>query len=264
MIEFFENYDFWLTSVFVLIICSIFLAYIGLWIVFKNIDYVPLSLSQISSLGIVVYFIVNAISPYFFSIVLTLIFSIYFAYPKEKKNYSVVFSYLFSSSLTLFLGNYVRHDIVDINSILFGNAILIESEQVYVTLIVSVFILLIHLIYYKKFLYVSFDPISAKVSGVNVFKIDLILFFTIGMLISVSTKSIGMLPVFAFTIIPPLTALIFAKSMRFVIFLSIIISVLASFVGYYISFTKDTPLGATITLILSIIFIIAKLIPFKK
>ena len=58
------------------------------------------------------------------------------------------------------------------------------------------------------------------------------MFLTFAVAISVSTRAIGALPVFAFMVIPPAAALLLGARMWSVFAISVAVGVVSAFVGY--------------------------------
>ena len=145
-ISFWENYFLWKDAIIAAILSAAVLSYLGVWVVLKKVVYVPLALSQVSSFGVVIAFLVqdlyisfinthhlNAhtlIDPAWVSLGLTVLLALYFAKNQQHNEISVVVSYLLASAAVLILGGFIRQDLHDIKSILFGNAVLVEPIQI--------------------------------------------------------------------------------------------------------------------------------------
>jgi zinc transport system permease protein len=103
----------------------------------------------------------------------------------------------------------------------------------------------VHLLRYRRFLFVSFDADTAAASGYSVYGNEVLLYVTFAVMISVATRAIGALPAFGFTVLPALAALTIASSMGRAFVLAIGIGVISAVVGYYLSFIWELPTGAT-------------------
>jgi len=262
-----ENYDFWRDSVLALVIASITLSYLGVWASLKKVVYQPLAISQISSLGVILIFFINekfklSIASEIGAIVLALLMSFYFSSRKSGAREAEVYLYIFASALIFLLGNFIRQDLHDIQSILFGDSVLIEFKQIIYLLIASVLVFIIYILFYKKFLYISFDRDGSAASGFNAYKYNVIIYMSFAIIISISSNTIGALPTFGIMIIPALSSLNMVKSMRMAFTLAIFISLFSSISGYFLAFTKELPVGATIVAISSTIYLITLI--FKK
>jgi len=109
---------------------------------------------------------------------------------------------------------------------------------------------------FKDFIFVSFDPETARLFKYPVRVLNTILLLTIGIVIAVTTRALGALPVFALVVLPSLTALFLTEKLRWVFILSVLIGVLSAVLGYYFSFVLSLPTGASITTCASLFFIL--------
>jgi ABC-type Mn2+/Zn2+ transport system permease subunit len=114
---------------------------------------------------------------------------------------------------------------------------------------------------------VSFDRTLAVTLRKNVVFWDALTYLLIGFTVSMAVLSVGPLISFGFLLIPPLTAHLFARTMRqFTIFASVIGGV-AAFLGFWIAYQWDWPVGPTDVVLLGIIyafcFVARKLVNFS-
>jgi zinc transport system permease protein len=190
-----ENYEFWRDSVLALIIASISLSYLGVWASLKKVVYQPLAISQVSSLGVILIFFINekfklSIASEIGAFTLALLMSFYFSSRKSRAREAEVYLYIFASALVFLFGNFIRKDLHDVQSILFGDSVLVDFKQIIYLLIVSIIILIIYVIFYKKFLYISFDPDSSTASGFRAYKYNVMIYMSFAIIISISSNTI--------------------------------------------------------------------------
>ena len=112
-----------------------------------------------------------------------------------------------------------------------------------------------HALFFKEFLFVSYDPDTALVQGLGVFRYELLLNVVTAVAISVATRAVGALPVFAFTVIPAAAALMVTEQIRRTILLSVAIGIVAAAVGYYVSWVKTLPTGASMVIVASLFLV---------
>jgi len=119
-------------------------------------------------------------------------------------------------------------------------------------------------LFYKELLLVSFDREMAIILGKNVVFWDVLLYLMIGLTVSMAVLSVGPLIVFGFLLIPALTAHLFARNMRQFTTLASIIGGAAAFLGFWIAYQLDLPVGPTDVVLLGVIYgaawVIAKLL----
>ena len=90
------------------------------------------------------------------------------------------------------------------------------------------------------------------VQGIGVFRYELLLNLATAVVISVATRAVGALPVFAFSVLPAAAALMLTDRMRLTIALSVLFGVVSAAVGYYVSWVEQLPTGATMVVVASL------------
>jgi ABC-type Mn2+/Zn2+ transport system permease subunit len=93
--------------------------------------------------------------------------------------------------------------------------------------------------------------------GKNIVFWDSLLYLLIGLTVSMSVLSVGPLISFGFLLIPALMAHLFAKNMRQFTILASLIGGASAFVGFWIAYQWDLPVGPTDVVLLGIIYAFA-------
>lgn len=145
---------------------------------------------------------------------------------------------------------------VNLFSYLFGSVAAVEQTDVYIILGLTVVVLITLLGYYRQLFYISFDEEAAKVSGVHVKTMNLILMTLAAVTVALSMRIVGILMVGALMVIPVLAALQISKSFLRTLFYSVIFSVTAVVVGLVLSYQYDIIAGGAIVLLALMIFIL--------
>jgi len=277
VIPFWENWDIWIEAVLVAVIGASALAYLGLWVTLKKVNYVPLAISQVAALGAVIAFwlhelagahahgqedVLFLLDPAWFSFLFTLATAFYFARPQSGADRPVVIAYLVASALALILGGFIRQDLHDLQDILFGHSVLAEMVQVVQVAAAAGLVLVIHLLFYRRFLFVSYDSDTAGAAGIRVYWTEVLLYATIAIMLSAATRCMGALPAFGLMILPALAGLQVGRSMGQSVLVAVAVGMISAFAGYYISFALGFSAGASMvasaTLLLLVSWIIGK------
>ena len=108
----------------------------------------------------------------------------------------------------------------------------------------------------KELLLVSFDREMAIVLGKRVGLWDSVLYLLIGLTISFGVMTVGPLVTFGFLIVPPLTARLVTRHMLTFSIAASAIGAATAFVGFYVSYRLDLPLGPT-DVVLGILMLLA-------
>ncbi len=89
-------------------------------------------------------------------------------------------------------------------NLLRGNILFVIPEVFYALLGVAVVAMVIHLLFFKEFSYISFDVETARTQGFNAGLWEMAFHFTVAVVRSVATHTVGDLFVFGCLVIPPL------------------------------------------------------------
>jgi len=153
---------------------------------------------------------------------------------------------------------------VDLLSYLFGNILAISKGEMVLSIILTIGVILVVLLYYNQLVSITFDEELAKVSGIKTEKINTLLIILISLTVVLSMRVVGIMLVSSFLILPNVAALLLAKSFKKAVILSIGISVFTVVFGIAISFSFNLPTGATIVLTNLLVFLLSLLIKQAK
>jgi len=241
---------------------GILLSYLGVHVVGRGIVFVDLALGQISSLGVAfAAFIGTGLTsiPLIFTLSGALLMSFINIRDKRLKQEAIIgILYAFTSALTVLLISKTAHGDSDIQEVLFGNILSVSWEQIRIVGVVFGALLLLQVVFFKKF----FSLTESFENGVNhlvgIFNIWNFLFYiSIGLAIVFAVKINGVIPVFAYLIIPAVSAIMLTKNKAGVLAIAIVISIVGGFFGLNFSFHYDFPAGSSIVVVLGAIFILA-------
>ena len=246
------------------VITGVLLSYMGVHVVGRGIVFVDLALGQISSLGVAfAAFIGTGLTsiPLIFTLVGALLMSFINIKDKRLKQEAIIgILYAFASALTVLFISKTAHGDSDIQEVLFGNILSVSWQQITSIGIVFGIILLVQIIFFRKF----FGLTESFENGVNhlvgIFNIWNFLFYiSIGLAIVFAVKINGVIPVFSYLIIPAVSAIMLTKNKAGVLIIAINISILGGFFGLNFSFHYDFPAGSSIVVVLGGIFILASI-----
>jgi len=109
---------------------------------------------------------------------------------------------------------------------------------------------------YRQFLFSSFDPDVAQVSGVHVARIDALLMLVLSVSILATLSIIGVTLVAATLVIPAVVARMLSDSFARMLWLSTAIGTACGAVGMYASYHLLIPSGTTIVLTHAVVFVL--------
>ena len=147
----------------------------------------------------------------------------------------------------------------DLMPYLFGDILTISSEQLFWMMVFSLISLLLTALLFRQLLAVSFDDEYARLRGLPVGIIMVILMIMNSVAIVMMIQAVGIILVMALLTIPPLIGLTLAAEIRTVMFYSFISAVSITIGGLAVSFLLDLPSGPAIVLLGAGILMIVKL-----
>jgi len=144
---------------------------------------------------------------------------------------------------------------VDLFSFLFGSILLVSQDEVVIILALSAIIMAILLLLYKRFMYITFDEEQAKVSGLQVSKLNYLFIILASIAVISSIRLVGILLISSLIVIPNITAMMFGKGFKKTAVLSGAIASSSVVAGIMISYVANIATGGTIVLVLVITFL---------
>jgi ABC-type Mn2+/Zn2+ transport system permease subunit len=236
-----------LASVLVAVIC----AYIGVFVVLKRIVFVGTALAQISSAGIALAFLLGQSVPFFdkhplgVALVVTLLGTLIYSQQtlsrKIPQESIIAIGYLIASSLTILLIVKTPKGPEEINELLAGSTVTVQRPDLILMAIVFFGVALVHALFYKQFLFVSFDREVAATQGYKPRVWDLVFYFVLGLTITMAIQNAGLLSVFAYMVIPAVTGLLVARRMATAFTVAVAAAVVAAVTGFLFALKLDLP-----------------------
>lgn len=146
---------------------------------------------------------------------------------------------------------------VDLMSYLFGDILLVPRSDLYVIGLLDVAIIVIVLLFYRRFLAVCFDEEYARLQGVWVEAVYLLLLCLIALTIVTLIRVVGLILVIALLALPASIAQQYVRSLGRMMVLASVFGFLFTISGLAVSYKPDLPTGATIILIAGVVYLIS-------
>lgn len=153
-------------------------------------------------------------------------------------------AYLVAAGVVILVGSRIPQGTHEIRHVLYGDSVSLDPAQLRGLLVAAGVVAVLHGLFFKEFLFVSFDPESARASGIATRLMSVLIMVSIGIVIASAAHAVGALPVFAFLVLPPVAALLCASSLRSAFAVSAAIGGVASALGYYLAWVWSFPAGA--------------------
>ncbi len=154
----------------------------------------------------------------------------------------------------------------DICNSLFGTAsmALLTDTDMWITVGVSVAVLLLFVLFYTRIFSVTFDATFAKATGVRVNVYTMMLAALTAVTVVIGMKMVGAIMVSGLIIFPALSAMRVAKRFRSVMLLSAALSLVCFFTGFFLSLLIEAQPGPAIIAVHVVSFLVCTLIGVLK
>jgi ABC-type Mn2+/Zn2+ transport system permease subunit len=234
----------------------------GVYVLLKRIVFVGITLAQVASMGVAVALLIN-VHPMVVALATTLAGVACLAYTSSGQRVPqegvIGANYVMAAALGIIC--LAKNPVGDARNlkVLFGNILSAHTGEMVALAVLLAVLAIVHVVFYKEFLFVSFDPETAQAQGINVRGWDLLLYLTIGLAIAFSIHSMGVLLVFALLLVPAMTARLVAHRMMALFTLAIGFGVIAVPLGLYLAVRIDLPTGTAVagTCVLMLLAVLA-------
>jgi len=261
----------------ILILTSFTCSLIGVFISLRKMAMLMDAISHTVLLGVVlVYLITKDINSPFLIIgaslicVLTVCLIEILSNTKIEKGAAIGLIFpLFFSIGVLIMDRELKNSQISVNSALFGKLEFIIFQRfkindfdlgplaLYIALIIAIITTVFTLFFYKELKLISFDEIFAKTSGVSVLIVHYLFLSLISITAVASFNVVGVILVISLIIGPSITSLLFTKDLKKTIYLSIVIGIFNSLLGYTIAFKYDIAISGVVSSVNIGVFLLA-------
>ena len=145
----------------------------------------------------------------------------------------------------------------DLFGFLFGSILTVGRGEVFACALLLGALLLFFLYFYRDLMAACFDEAFARTRGVSVKHLYGVLIIFTSLAIVLSLKVVGIFLVSALIVLPPVTALLLARTFKQVLWIACAVSLVSVWSGVYLSFLFNIPSGATIILINFVFLLLA-------
>jgi zinc transport system permease protein len=146
---------------------------------------------------------------------------------------------------------------VNVEGLLFGSLLAVSPEALAVTVGVAVVVAMILALIGPRLAYATFDPELAALSGVPVARLEYALLALTAIVVVVGVKTVGVVLVSAFVVIPAATANLLGRTPAGIAALAVALGVGGTAFGLFASYHLNVATGATIILTLGALFFLA-------
>ena len=254
------QYTFMQRAIIVGILIGICSAMLGVFLVLKKFSMIGDGLAHVSFATIAIALTLNA-SPLYVSIPVVIVASLFILRLNERTKLhgdaAIGLVSSFSVALGVLIVSVSDGFNVDLFSFLFGSILLISETDVYLSLGLAILIVSAVIFFYHDLFAFTHDEAFAKVMGINTNRMNTLIAILTSITIVLGIRVVGTMLISSMIIFGWVSALQIAKSFKWTMILSAIISVLSVMLGVIGSYVFNLPSGASIVMVNAFFFAIA-------
>lgn len=148
----------------------------------------------------------------------------------------------------------------DLTSYLFGNILLVDSAELVMLALLTLFMICGAIAMLRRIMYITFDEDYARSQGMSVTAVAYVMAIVVALAIVLSIKVMGIILLISLMTIPAVIANAITKDYRYVALLSVVIGVVGNIGGFVLSYNFNLPTGSCIIFILTITLICVKVL----
>jgi zinc transport system permease protein len=242
-------------------------SFLGIFLVLRKYSMIGDGLAHVSFATVALALVLNE-SPLIISIPIVSLASLLILKLSEENRIGgdAAIGLIASTSLAIgvFITSISNGFSVDLSSYLFGSILIIAQSDVYLSLVLTVLIVSLVLVFYQDLFAMTYDLDYAKVSGRQTKRLNQLLSILTAITIVLGIRVVGTMLISSLIIFPTVSALRLSKGFKSTIIWAVIIAIISVMSGILISVTLDFPTGSSIVLINALLFGLISLITMVK
>ena len=242
------------------LLVSLICGLLSVFIVLRRMAFVGAGISHSAFGGVALGFLLQ-VDPFWtgllFSILVAFLIEGFQSRGRIEEDTAIGIFFAASMALGVIFLHFSRTYNADIFGILFGNILAIGPTQLMQVTAVAVIVLIFLFCFYKELVFISFDEEMAWVCGIPVKILRYVFLAVLALVIIVAIYLVGIILVSALLVIPAAVARNLTNHIRTMLLVSSGVAVGSTLGGLELSYRIDLPSGATIVMILALLFFMA-------
>ena len=144
----------------------------------------------------------------------------------------------------------------DVCNYMFGSILAMSRNDVYLSVALSITVLILFVFFYHKLFAITFDETFAKAGGVKTGVYNMLIALLTALTIVLGMRMMGALLISSLIIFPALTSMRIFKRFKTVTICSAIVAMFCFFTGIIISYFYATPAGASVVMMNILAFVL--------
>lgn len=251
------SYEWALRALIASSLVGIMCGVLGCFIILRNMALIGDALSHAILPGVVVGFIIAGHSVLAFftgAVIAGLITAVLITWiqrnvkSKDDAAIGIVFTVMFALGV-MGISWVSRQEGVhlDMKDFLFGNVLGIANQDLWLTSLVTIYVIICVIFFYRYFFITTFQQVLATTMGISVSTLHYFLMLLLSFAVVASLQSVGVILVIAMLIIPASTAYLLTNRLSMMIVISAFVGLLSTVAGLFIAIIFETTPGPAMT-----------------
>lgn len=245
------------------VLVSLCAALLGVSLVLKRYSMIGDGLSHVS-FGALAVAVALGVTPLYFSIPVVILAAFFLLRMANNPHWNSDAAIAVMSASALAIGIIVISRTTgmttDVDNYMFGSILAMRQEDVVLSVLLSIAVLVLFVLFYHKLFAVTFDESFSRATGLKVDRYNTLLSILTALTIVLGMRMMGAMLISSLVIFPALTAMRLFKSFRGVVVCAAVTSVLCFCAGLTASFALSTPVGASVVAANLALFLISCLV----
>ena len=257
------SYPFMQRALIAGVLVSLCAALLGVSLVLKRYSMIGDGLSHVS-FGALAVAVALGFTPLWFSIPVVILAAFFLLRMANNPHWNSDAAIAVMSASALAIGILVISQTTgmttDVDNYMFGSVLAMRREDVALSLLLSIAVLVLFVLFYHKLFAVTFDESFSRATGLKVERYNTLLAILTALTIVLGMRMMGAMLISSLVIFPALTAMRLFRSFRGVVVCAAVTSVLCFCAGLTVSFALSTPVGASVVAANLALFLISCLV----
>ena len=243
------SYPFMQRALIAGVLVSLCAALLGVSLVLKRYSMIGDGLSHVS-FGALAIAVALEMTPLYFSIPVVVLAAFFLlrmaSHPRWNSDAAIAVMSASSLAIGIIVISRTTGMTTDVDNYMFGSVLAMTREDVALSEVLCIAVLVLFILFYHKLFAVTFDENFSRATGMKVERYNTLLAVLTALTIVLGMRMMGAMLISSLIIFPALTAMRLFKSFRGVVVCSAVTSVACFCAGLTASFVLSTPVGASV------------------
>ncbi|MGO5050098.1 metal ABC transporter permease [Dysosmobacter sp. Sow4_B12] len=243
------SYPFMQRALIAGVLVSLCAALLGVSLVLKRYSMIGDGLSHVS-FGALAIAVALEMTPLYFSIPVVVLAAFFLlrmaSHPRWNSDAAIAVMSASSLAIGIIVISRTTGMTTDVDNYMFGSVLAMTREDVALSAVLCIAVLVLFILFYHKLFAVTFDENFSRATGMKVERYNTLLAVLTALTIVLGMRMMGAMLISSLIIFPALTAMHLFKSFRGVVVCSAVTSVACFCAGLTASFVLSTPVGASV------------------